>query len=277
MFLYKYLKQDGIDLLLNSRILVKSAMDLNDPFEQRPAIKKINDRELNDAYQKESYVEYLYNKVSCDGSFKGNREELRTRLGMININSHSMCQQLKFVIDRARKESKQYLLIASFCSADVSAEDDVLMWSHYSNNRGLRITFDSDKLGLPSQELVRVDYTNERITINPLLHFQDKPDVIEAALKKVLSVKSNSWEYEHEYRWFVSPALCSGDDNKYFTLPRECIVAVDVGINAGKEFLYFVAKSLARKDLLHVHLRQANVDDSRFKFNYDNINMRVYL
>jgi hypothetical protein len=269
MLLYKYIRQNGIDLLDNLRLLFTAVSDLNDPFEYRPALKACSDEALRAASFPEEYLQYLY-KRSCSQGYKGSIGDFRAKAKTIKLDPKETDKGFLQAIETVREKSGQTLLVASFCSADIKEKDDVLMWAHYAeDNTGLRITFDSAALNLSPTELIKIEYADERISINPWLHPQGEDDEMIAQIRKSITTKSTSWQYEEEYRWIVSPHRCI--ESNYVPLPAQAIIAVDAGVYAKDKFVLQVASSLSRKELSHVRLRKANVDTLRFKINYTDV------
>lgn len=269
MLLYKYVKPDGIDLLKNLRLLVKCAAELNDPFEFLPTIAETTEEELKKAYQEEAYSSYLYEQAKSDGRFHGTVEEWRKRMRNIKIGSDTVHENLYRVIQDFQKKSEKLVFIASFCHESIRSQDDVLMWAHYSDNAGMRIALETDFLGMNPSTLVRVNYVDSRLAIDPLLYLSGRFKEMEEQYKQCLRTKSSSWAYEQEYRWYVHSELCFGNQRKYVSVPESAIISVDLGIKADPEFVRQVANVLSKeKKLSHIRLRKARVDEHHFSFNY---------
>jgi hypothetical protein len=269
MFLYKYLKQDGIDLIKNLRLLANNAIDSNDPFEHFPSIAESSAEEIKKCYLDKEYARYLYETGVIEGKILGTFNECYGRLQNMDLNSNNFRKTLYKVAQDSRQKFKNLLLGSSFCADSIRAEDDILMWAHYADNNGMRITFDVDVLNLSDKELVRIEYSQNRALINPLLYLMGRHDEFKRQYEKVLRIKSHSWQYEKEYRWLIKPSLCFGRDKKYINIPNKSIVAVDLGIFSKKGFTRQVVKILSKSKMQHVKLRKTVLDEHQFKLNYE--------
>lgn len=94
--------------------------------------------------------------------------------------------------------SQQEFLAETLAKAGVycvsERNDDILMWSHYSDNhQGICLEFDglSDFMAPAMQ----VRYSSDRPTIN---RFKEKSSM--AMMEKALLTKSSQWDYEYEWR-----------------------------------------------------------------------------
>lgn len=268
MLLFKYVKEDGIDILQNLRLLVKAADELNDPFELLPAVAKPTKEEWRTAYGSDNHRQKLYNKGIISGQVNCSYEEFSSRLETISIDEEQTYKGLYETIVKFQKSSSRFVRVASFCSTSIQPEDDVLMWAHYANNRGMRISFDTSKLPIHPSNLVEVKYSENRPLINPLLYPLGKDEENAAQFSNILLVKSSSWCYEKEYRWLIHPKQCQGSDH-YMPVPMDSIVAIDVGVRSEATFFQQVKLSLRTHGFEHVILRQATPNHQHFKYDYE--------
>lgn len=94
--------------------------------------------------------------------------------------------------------AQQEFLAATLAKAGVycvsEKNDDILMWSHYSDNhKGVCLEFDG--MSHLMAEAMQVQYSSERPIINRL-----KENSAEPMMKKALLTKSQHWSYEYEWR-----------------------------------------------------------------------------
>ncbi len=83
--------------------------------------------------------------------------------------------------------------IISFCKS----WHNPVIWSHYAQSHtGMALGFD-----VPKNLLFKMNYTNEKLTINPA-KLSDLT-VIKQLLEKVGRTKFEDWSYEEEYRLFI--------------------------------------------------------------------------
>jgi hypothetical protein len=111
-----------------------------------------------------------------------------------------------------------------------------VQWSHYANNhKGLCLGFDvSDK------HIKKVEYIKERIPYSG-------GDVSLTQMINILTSKFNHWEYEHEYRLFLS--LQNKERNLYFSYFDEMIKLKEVIIGGSSIIKVTDITSLVDKDV----------------------------
>ena len=170
--------------LLNNEIYIPSAYDFNDPFDC-----KIN-------YEFDSSEEFFRKELR-----KHIREE-HPKISEIRLNSIVESKMEKGVSKhpiqsrQIANSSRSYWLnrIGIYCLSEIN--DNILMWSHYSNgHRGFCLEFNinmSSKLS----EAKQVKYQNKYP--NKLRYTGDKND--KAFFNTILLTKSDSWDYEKEWR-----------------------------------------------------------------------------
>lgn len=117
-----------------------------------------------------------------------------------------------------------------------SKNDNLLMWSHYSNShKGYCIGFDKRILfELVEGTLSRINYTTQMPTI-PLF------DETGIGANNILFAKSSEWEYEDEYR--IKKHFAA---NKIFQFPNEAVKEIILGLKlteAEKDEILAIARS----------------------------------
>lgn len=187
--LYKYLpyKCGSLKILSDATLKFTHPSDFNDPFDCFPKIE-ISDLSEVERLNPEKYYELLNSGFSMD-SLNLAIKELHEQKQLVDV----MFRDLRVL-----------------CLSSVS--DEILMWSHYSeNHQGFVCEFevpdiDKSRYYLPAVkgsvheffayhlQAKKVDYSGER----PNLNFPKYFDRLEDMLLK----KSASWRYENEFRVF---------------------------------------------------------------------------
>lgn len=273
MRLFKYLHPDRVDVLRHRMLCFSSPLNLNDPFELRPAIKLYDSEEsiraaaeefLTDSIQVE--LTRLPPQVRALITEK-QVAEMRTIISKTIprvVELHTPAIQTSFN-DAVAKH------IGMLCLSE--RQDDLLMWAHYANSHeGFVVEFDptsaffhgrrSDKDEL--RFLRKVAYTNVR----PQLIMSSAEDM-SAFLKK-----SSHWAYEREWRMMF--ALADATEVKVFgekqfhlfAYPASAVKSVTLGCRMSaikREELLEVLSS--DPELSAVAIYEASPDDLLFRLN----------
>jgi Protein of unknown function (DUF2971) len=88
------------------------------------------------------------------------------------------------------------------------------LWSHYADkHRGMCLGFD-----VPQKLAEKVDYKEERIIIENVEQLEQKRDLLadENFIKRLRRTKYEGWQYEDEYRVFVSLKGMLKEEDLYF-------------------------------------------------------------
>lgn len=139
-------------------------------------------------------------------------------------------------------------------SCFTTTPDNMLMWSHYSDNHsGICYFFEQMKgfIALP------VEYSDDRPIADVAQMNFDK----DGFLKSAILTKPLCWEYEHERRMFE---MKGGAGPR--TFPREALKGVILGATISDPDRDYVLKMIAdhRPDLT---VMQAKVDDRHYRLN----------
>jgi len=197
--LYKYrsmASKQEIDWLeevfRNREIYLSSPIQLNDPFECRPYITwHKSTHNLKDYFSREVDKRFPY------ANRKIRREELKNAAKRFKSN------QEHFIKDAYEDFLRNTGL---YCLSEIN--DDLLMWSHYSNgHRGVILEFDTNKENSLFWEALDVHYSKEYPVVN--IMEIDEPE----EYRKLLLRKFIQWEYEKEWRIIRNPA--EGGPGKY--------------------------------------------------------------
>ncbi len=146
------------------------------------------------------------------------------------------------------------------------------MWAHYSNgHRGVKISFDTQKIGWVDLKIDRVQYLGDRVMLD-LIKMDKKDPTVMDEIKRALIVKSPGWEYEQEYRWFISIKRCELDNEKrlhFVKIPAEAITCIDIGVKASPKIKKRIMDLIGKKNLTHTKIRYANLHETKFALSYE--------
>jgi hypothetical protein len=155
----------------------------------------------------EGFVEWFVRNLPPENEGRSNTEiRDRARVWFEGLDKCDQAHKHENLL-RLAKSFRAYHGVLSFATI----RDDPLLWSHYANcHKGFCIGFDYDRFnnfldrflaitGVPSPGCW-IDYVKEMPLITPT----NDDGVDSAAYLRLLTVKSDHWEYEKEYRYVFS-------------------------------------------------------------------------
>jgi hypothetical protein len=276
MKLCRYFDENGLDVLQNLRLKVSDPSKFNDPFEFLPSITgSINKKSFKISLMQSDRLFYkLKNMLNLK-----NKEELITVTEnpdfdvKFNQFAKNYPNNLLKVISDTKKNLAEEIGVLCFTNFDaVKPHDEMLMWGHYTKNHsGLRITFDTKRLNVNSNNLIEIDYKNKRTTI----------DINEALINRFilhefLKEKCKCWSYENEYRWLIKLDECfrikvNNSTCEYVEVDPDAIIRVDIGINVNDLYKDNILKVLKDQRFSNTEVKLAKIDDTEYKINYIDI------
>jgi hypothetical protein len=155
--------------------------------------------------------------------------------------------------------------------------DNLLMWAHYaSNHTGFVIEFNEKHSffdrGSEIGHLKKVRYSITRPEVTLLDPTLSDMEHIYQWINDIFCVKSQHWDYEHEWRMIVAlknfqNVIASQQDEIYlFELPKNCITGIILGCRMSTEHKERILNVLRNDDeYRHVSLRQAEMDEKEFR------------
>jgi hypothetical protein len=302
MALYKYVIPDRIDILENSLIRLTQPFVFNDPFECFPYIKEVaHDERVSEYLNKHQCSEEEKEKMLLE-SWKEEREKHPE----LSVTYEEFREYLKFKMDQAESfvcdlmKGLASMEDPSFRSKIVHAltqavnkeigilcltekMDDLLMWGHYSSNHtGFVIEFNEKHpffyQGSEIGHLKKVHYSITRPEVTLLDPALSDMELLYHWINDIFCVKSQHWEYEHEWRMIVVLKNCQNviasqqDDIYLFELPKSCITGIILGCRMSAENKERILKILGNDDeYRHVSLKQAEMDEKEFRLRFTDI------
>ena len=299
MALYKYVIPDRIDVLENSLIRLTQPLVFNDPFECFPYIREVAHGERVSEYLKRHQCSEEEKERMLLESWKEEREKHPE----LNVPYEEFREYLKFKMDQARfficdlVKGLASMDDPSFRSETVHAltkainkeigilcltekMDKLLMWAHYaSNHTGFVIEFNEKHSffdrGSEIGHLKKVRYSIARPEVTLLDPTLSDMEHIYQWINEIFCVKSEHWDYEHEWRMIVALKNCQNviaseqDDIYLFELPKSCITGIILGCRMSTEDKERILNDLRNDDeYRHVSLRQAEMDEKEFRLRF---------
>ena len=275
MFLYKYLSPDRISILRDGLIRFSQPQAFNDPFELKPHIAEIADRErLKENLEanlqqllKEEYAKqpaHVRAVVPFEFFLKFAMSKQEEMLNGMEEMARYATPQLQKVMHEGFEKHVGVLSLTEKPS-------NLLMWAHYSDSHlGYVIEFDSshpffDQRKSEEDELRhlrKVTYTANRPSLS-LHQIEDFNEFL---------VKSTEWSYEQEWRMLhaLSDAEQKIEDQPFdihlFRIPFKAFNSVIIGARATHGTAEEIKAALAENpELSHVTLYQMRIHDIRFE------------
>ena len=177
------------------------------------------------------------------------------------------------ILDSQKEEfSKENRILCVNNATAIEPHGDILMWAHYSNgHKGVKITFDTEKIGWNDLNIDQVEYSEDRAMLDPIKIDKRDPTAT-GEIKRALIVKSPGWKYEQEYRWFIPIRMCELDDKKsihFVKISAEAIISVDIGVKALTEIKERIMALMKGNDFAHIEIRHAKLHETKFALNYE--------
>jgi hypothetical protein len=251
---------------------------MNDPFEFRPHISGIADKDNILKIANESFDQILKEeldkfpeKLKKSEIFDSTVEILKkySRQNIVDSIPSLANVMLPHIVEKLSNGLDNSIGILSLSEKP----DSQLMWAHYTkSHEGFVIGFDADhshfheKRG-PEDELRH---------LRKVVYDSQRPSACLADLSgtKVLLIKGDEWSYEQEWRIFRA---LQDADKVYpnepfpiclFSFPPSCLKEVILGSRMTKENREMIRRCLRRSEKLHhARLFQASPDEKEFKIN----------
>ena len=264
-----------VKTLQNLSFKVTNPNELNDPFENSPYFRKPEEQEWECYLKQDSTIEEFYNLAHRQ--FGITKEEFlekweasvrqKVQTGLMQTD------EVMKTLDRVKNEfSKENRILCVSGATAIEPDGDILMWAHYSNgHKGVKITFDTEKIGWNDLELDQVKYLEDRIMLDPIKIHKGDPTVKDD-IKRALIAKSPGWKYEQEYRWFIPVQKCELDKKKnihFVKILAEAIISIDIGVKALPEIKEGIMDLMKGNDFSHIEIRYAKIHETKLELNYE--------
>ncbi len=275
VILHKYLNfEHGKDVLLKQKLKASLPTKLNDPFEFLPqstgvwTLRKTK-KFLKDKDRQNRMFEDQKKRgvVITKKKFKEQLKNLDYAKDLLErFNKHVRWEDILMLKNNADK----YIRFISFSSDRAKWTDEILMWSHYSNNHtGIRIHFDSEIIKKnPKFDLKEINYSKTRPEVD--LTLENNNYKFMNQIITTMSTKATCWEYEKEYRLFVDPTICKKDNTNDFwfvKIPLESIKRVDVGFMNDKN-INSINELSKQNTFSSIRFFKSQLNEKEYKLDY---------
>lgn len=273
MRLFKYLHPDRVDVLRDHRLCFSSPLNLNDPFELRPAIKlfdsEVSTRAAAEEFLDESIEDELNRLLPEVRALITERQVAEMRA----IISKTIPSIIDFHTPAIQKSFNDAVAkhIGILCLSE--QQDDLLMWAHYANSHeGFVIEFD------PSSSFFngRRSDQDELRHLRKVSYSEARPQLVMSNARDMGSflTKSQHWAYEKEWRMMF--ALADATEVKVFgekqfhlfSFPANAILSVTFGCRMSQLKRDEITEVLqGDPHLAGIDMYQAFTDDKLFCLN----------
>ena len=240
--LYKYrdCSERSLDIIGHEKIWFPKPTSFNDPYDCQ-----LN---LSDESFSDDYVKYLLDTA--------NPSQKVAIQALMNKQPHLLERRSKDTYEHFRSKLRDEFENAGVLSL-CARVDSLLLWSHYANNHGgICIELDCDQRDGKSQ-LQEIVYSPDY----PNIKFIDLTKDIKT-LFQFLTIKSEEWAYEHEWRFLET----KGD--KLYDLPAK-ISSVILGARINDEDRERVIATCNGKQ--HICVKKARLSTTRFQITVEEL------
>lgn len=277
MPLYKYVTEDRIDILTNGMIRFSQPSSFNDPFEFKPHISSLGDRDYIEEFFHNNSHEILLEQfnelpdIIKDQVSFSDIEKIANDKNLLEvlttITSHMPSSFENSIHDSLDKK------IGILCLAESVSPDNLLMWSHYSNShQGFAIEFNKEHSFFDQ----RITSNDEIRHLTEVTYSQARPNLALANIDGIhqFFIKSKEWAYENEWRMIFSldksdKTISNTENSIYlFKFPQSAIKSITFGCKTNEYFKKQVSNLITNQtELQHIKIYEAKIDRVDFKLN----------
>lgn len=202
MYLFKYFEPARTDVIENSTIRLTQPEDFNDPFEFKPVVSSVAEKEeFNRLFEEiiDAQVEEILASYPSEiRSLIPKKQLIKTTRELFKNNEATLVSQFKKLGKESTRifNEKSNELIGVLCLTE--QKDNLLMWSHYADShRGFCVKFDTSDSYFDARRGARDEFYHLR----EVKYLSERP---KKALSKMsgidlLLAKSDVWAYEKEW------------------------------------------------------------------------------
>ncbi|MCX2709045.1 DUF2971 domain-containing protein [Pseudomonas sp. DCB_BG] len=283
MLLFKYLKPERIDVLLNKCLVFSKPARFNDPFDCLPHYQSSDElnplgariyhlcarpEELHLPRCREEILDHVRRSFAADPSFTLQAVVLVD--SVLPENYGDMAGSFRASL----APGLQNAVVALSLSENASS---LLMWAHYAGDHtGFVIGFDSE------HRYFRAAGTNPSNPgyLNKVVYSDERPSGVAGAMSAEAAylTKGLDWSYEKEWRILQSVKNASvvkgvpGFEVHLFDYPSDAVSKIIVGARASAETKESIKELLSDKKVWpNATLYHALVDERHYRLNYDRI------
>ena len=288
MILYKYLTEERVDVLENSKIRFTQPIYLNDEYEALPIFKQILTTDGFDTHLKNKIgqtSDYYTKELIKEALPFLNNEQINKILENPNVNAlvsesfNTLVDQFKNVLTTeifsANSDASKHFKDSASKKFGILSLSEVFdsqtMWAHYANqNKGFIIGFNTSNpffnQRIAESDEIRfvrpVSYSPER-PIWPTLDSETTEKDFKNSMINSLLTKNIDWSYEREWRMIMPLERANSiisTDIHLFNYPPESITKIIFGLNTND----------ATKEKL-INIVRRNLDFTKIKISQSTI------
>lgn len=172
------------------------------------------------------------------------------------------------IVEGKRQVGRNFAVVC-FSSTACTSEEEILLWSHYSNShKGIRLHFDKCLLDPTYRKLKKIKYSKNRHPVK--LDIDENAAEYYEQFRDLIVTKSEVWAYEKEYRLVLMKGECISNSTQmlFYQFPNASLLRVDLGLDCSIEIEAKVVQFLKKKELKHVELFKAKLNKDLFKLEY---------
>ena len=242
--LYKYREfgEYTDKIILNSELFFATYNSFNDPFDCNLELKRIDD----------------YASIDFDKHCKALNKTREMLLPGLTEKEYKQWLREELIT----KKSKVGILSMS------ETKENILMWSHYSDNhKGLCFGFSDDLYEGDDITRSKVSYSED--DSYDLISFINPPF---GEIKRMFTIKSKHWKYEEEIRLLD---LKNGEGIKKFN--KDSLKEIFFGCKADEVAIKKTIQLCQLNGFIHVEFKKAKLIPGKFALDFDEINKNDYL
>ena len=266
--LFRYRKFDdnarNIEALKQNRLYFSTPANFNDPYDNRMYV----DKEKIEFVIRENWehMEDFLNRLQKDNALMAHFGRMLWTSNKKVEFQNAFLDMVNGTVDKVRDNYRNYMKIICFSEE----YDSELMWSHYAeDHKGFLIAYEktdiensvvfnkhNEKID-KKIKLLKVQYTNKQVNMTKSIHdfllkhcFPSNmdvsaiPEIPNRILRDMATTKSESWEYERE--WRLIPRIIDINEESpitYVEMKPKAIIAGTQCTNENKDILKNIAKS----------------------------------
>lgn len=231
-------------ILTHNEVFMSSPKAFNDPFDSRVVVNYtlLDNSQKIDAFLKRLLGSRIDELKERGISYEDKYKEMFKRF----------TNDISGVQDMVNEKSKQFQDENFGILSMSSVWDNILMWSHYSNNhKGICVGFkeelmrNSGLFGKGGRVLYYTDYPE----LHPNLDSEQSEEIKAKQYFIESHSKAKDWEYEHEYRLSITYPCVPTNAERTIIVPADAIKDITLGVDFPDEQLEELKEIAVQKSI----------------------------
>lgn len=240
--------------------------------------------EFNDPFDGRQFCHFEGNKDEWRAHYNKEKDEIKRKQSLdlmesINYDPKRIDEMYKFV----NNDNRYHYIV--YCLSELN--DSILMWTHYASQHsglclGFKSTNEDGKYYLDMEEKVNLFNPTHKALLSKVQYQDSYPNIVNPVKNKNYSyesfqlAKSQSWEYEKEYRVLIHSKSFNCYKNKYkkrsFKFKREILSEVIFGIRmeyAEMKEISDIVTDIYINQGIDVKLYKAKMNEYNYGINFE--------